>query len=86
MLLRSDYLLSLRKKAKKVLSKLLATLIELFANFSKAIPTIAKNQSMRLKIKKPAKIERAKLRAIRLKRRQIRAERKLRKREKKRDK
>lgn len=86
MLLRSDYLLSLRKKAKKVVSKLLATLIEFFANFSKAIPTIAENQSKRLEIKKPAKIERAKLRAIRLKRRQIRAERKLRKREKKRDK
>lgn len=68
-----------------MLSKLLASLIEFFAGFGKALPTIADNQRTRLEIKRPAKEARAKLRATRIKRRQLRAERKLRRRAKKSD-
>ena len=68
-----------------MLSKLLASLIEFLAGFGKALPTIANNQATRLEIKRPAKEARAKLRATRIKRKQIRADCKLRKREKKRD-
>jgi len=49
------------------------------------LPTIADNQRTRLEIKRPAKEARVKLRATRLKRRQLRADRKLRKRAKKSD-
>lgn len=68
-----------------MLSKLLASLIEFLAGFGKALPTIADNQRTRLEIKRPAKEARVKLRATRLKRRQLRADRKLRKRAKKSD-
>lgn len=68
-----------------MLSKLLASIIEFFAGIGKALPTIADNQRTRLEIKRPAKEARVKLRATRLKRRQLRADRKLRKRAKKSD-
>jgi len=68
-----------------VLSKLLASLIEFLAGFGKALPKIADNQATRLEIKRPAKEARAKLRATRIKRKQLRAERKLRRRAKKSD-
>jgi len=46
---------------------------------------MADNQATRLEIKRPAKEARAKLRATRIKRKQLRAERKLRRRAKKSD-
>lgn len=68
-----------------MLSKFLASLIEFLAGFGQALPTIADNQRTRLEIKRPAKEARAKLRATRITRRQLRAERKLRRRAKKSD-
>ena len=68
-----------------MISKLLASLIKFLAGFGKALPTIADNQKTRLEIKRPAKEARAKLRATRIKRRQLRADRKLRRRAKKGD-
>lgn len=68
-----------------MLSKFIAALIQFLVGSGKALPTIAENQSKRIDIKRPAKEARAKLRATRIKRRIIKAERKLRKREKKGD-
>jgi len=68
-----------------VTSKLIAALIQLLIGLGKALPTLADNQSKRIEIKRPAKEERSKLRALRIKRKQLKAKRKLRKREQKGD-
>ena len=85
MQLRNVWQQKKQRKARRVLSKLLASVIEFLAGFGQALPKIADNQATRLEIKRPIKEARAKLRATRIKRKQLRAERKLRRRAKKSD-